>query len=127
MRLMDPRMGANKYSTPTGGQSDYLLDMEDMDMLFVPAPGIDEEPGIQSIQDKLAYNPKKPIDAQNRPHLYIAESCTNVIKALQEYNGSSRDHPWKDPIDCLRYAAVHGIDYVSKTGLQATRPNKGGY
>lgn len=126
-RLIDPRMGANKYSAEHGGQSDYISDLENQGLIMIPAPGIDEEPGLQAIQDKLSYNPQKPIDAQNRPHFYISDELENTISSMQHYDGKTRDHPWKDPIDCLRYAAVYGIDYVSKTGLQATRPNKGGY
>ena len=127
MRLIDPRMGASKYSSEHGGQSDYISDLENHDIIVIPAPGIDEEPGLQAIQDKLAFKTSKPIDSVNRPHFYISEECDNTLKAMQEYDGKSRDHPHKDPIDCLRYAAVYGIDYVSENSLLATAPKKGGY
>lgn len=126
-RLIDPRMGANKYSAEHGGQSDYISDLERYDMIMIAAPGIDEEPGLQAIQDKLSYNAQKPIDAQNRPHFYISDECENTIKALQHYDGKTRDHPYKDPVDCLRYAAVYGIDYVSADGFTVTRQGQGGY
>lgn len=126
-RVIDPRMGAAKYSKEHGGQSDYITDLENAGMLVIPAPGIDEEPGIQAIQDKLAYNDQKPIDGQNRPHLYVSDRCQNIILALQQYDASSREHPLKDPVDVLRYAAVHAIYYVDPKGLVATNKKRGGY
>lgn len=126
-RLIDPRMGANKYSAENGGQSDYISDLEAQDIIVIAAPGIDEEPGLQAIQDKLAYNTNKPIDAENRPHLYISDECENTVGGLQFYDGKTRDHPWKDPVDCLRYAAVYGIDHIDSAGFQVTRQGKGGY
>jgi hypothetical protein len=126
-RLIDPRMGANKYSAENGGQSDYISDLEHHGLIMIPAPGIDEQPGIQAIQDKLSYSPQKPIDAQNRPHFYISDELENTISSMQHYDGKTRDHPWKDPVDCLRYAAVYGIDYVSANGFSVTRQGQGGY
>ena len=127
MRLIDPRMGANKYSSEHGGQSDYISDLEDHGIIVIPAPGIDEEPGLQAIQDKLAFRTNKPIDSVNRPHFYISDRCDNTIQAMQEYDGKSRDHPHKDPIDCLRYAAVYNIDYISKNSMKTVTNKKGGY
>ena len=93
---------------------------------MVPAPGIDEEPGIQAIQDKLSYDMSRPIDANNRPHFYVSDRCENIILALQEYDGSSREHPLKDPVDVIRYAAVHRLDYIEETSMKAVK-RKGGY
>lgn len=126
-RLIDPRMGAAKYSSGQGGQSDYISDLNREELLVIPAPGIEEEPGIQAIQDKLAYNMNKPIDGNNRPHFYISDRCGNIILALQEYDGSSREHPLKDPIDVLRYAAVHRLDYIDESSLVSVKNRKGGY
>jgi hypothetical protein len=126
-RIIDPRMGAAKYSSEHGGQSDYISDLEKEGLIVIPAPGIEEEPGIQAIQDKLAYNDKKPIDGNNRPRFYISDRCENIIQALQEYDGSSREHPLKDPIDVLRYGAVRQIFYINPKDLSATSTRKGGY
>lgn len=126
-RIIDPRMGAAKYSAEHGGQSDYINDLEKADMIVVPAPGIEEEPGIQAIQDKLAYDTKKPIDANNRPKFYISDQCENIILALQEYDGSSREHPLKDPIDVLRYAAVRQIFYIDGRAMSTKSGRKSGY
>lgn len=126
-RIIDPRMGAAKYSSGQGGQSDYISDLTREGLLIVPAPGIEEEPGIQAIQDKLSYDLNKPIDGNNRPHLYVSDRCQNIILALQEYDGSSREHPLKDPIDVLRYAAVHRLDYIDKNAMVSVNNRKGGY
>jgi hypothetical protein len=126
-RIIDPRMGAAKYSVAGGGQSDYINDLEEEGLIVIPAPGIEEEPGIQAIQDKLAYDLNKPIDGNNRPHFYISERCENIILALQEYDGSSRDHPLKDPIDVLRYAAVRKIFHIDPKAMSAKSNKRGGY
>ncbi len=126
-RLIDPRAGAAKYSQDGGGQSNYIMDMEDLGLVFIAAPGGEEEPGLQSLQGKLAYDDKKPIDAQNRPHFYISSDCVNTIKALQEYDASSREHPHKDPIDCLRYAAVYDVDYIDAEAMKTKTKSRGGY
>jgi hypothetical protein len=126
-RIIDPRMGAAKYSTSGGGQSDYISDLEKEGLVVIPAPGIEEEPGIQAIQDKLAYNDKKPIDGNNRPRFYISDECENIILALQEYDGSSREHPLKDPIDVLRYGAVRQLFYIDHKDMAAKSTRKAGY
>lgn len=126
-RIIDPRMGAAKYSSEHGGQSDFISDLEREGLVFIPAPGIEEEPGIQAIQDKLAYNTGKTIDGNNRPHFYISDRCENIILALQEYDGSSREHPLKDPIDVLRYAAVRQIPYIDPKAFTMKSNKKAGY
>ena len=125
-RIIDPRMGATKYSSEHGGQSDYISDLSRHGLIMVPAPGIDEEPGIQAIQDKLSYDLSKPIDANNRPRFYVSDRCENIILALQEYDGSSREHPLKDPVDVIRYAAVHRLDHIEQTSMKSVK-RKGGY
>lgn len=131
-RWIDPRAGAAKYSKDSGGQSDYITDLNDHGMYVAPAPrgmldGKEEDHGIQLIQNRLSYNPQKPIDAENRPRLYVSNQCGNLIKALQEYDKSSREHPLKDPLDCLRYAAEAEIIYMNENSFKAQRKGKGGY
>ena len=73
--LLIREWGATKYSSEHGGQSDYISDLSREGLITVPAPGIDEEPGIQAIQDKLSYDLSKPIDANNRPRFYVSDRC----------------------------------------------------
>ena len=126
-RLIDPRLGAAKYQTQNGASS-IMEDLEDAGLVFLPAPGIDIEDGLQALQTKMAYNRKNPIDSINRPHFYISDRCQNIISALQEYTAEGgQDEAWKDPIDVIRYLAVSGAEYISPDGFKTLRPSKGGY
>ena len=121
-RLIDPRLGAAKYQTQTGASS-IIEDLNDAGLTFIPAPGIDIEDGLQALQTKMAYNKKLPIDSVNRPHFYISDRCQNTIQALQEYTADGgSDEAWKDPVDCLRYAAVSGIRFIDINSLRTIKP-----
>ena len=126
-RLIDPRLGAAKYQTQDGASS-IIEDLADSGLVFIPAPGIDIEDGIQALQTKFSYNKKNPIDSINRPHFYISERCQNIISALQEYTAEGgQDEAWKDPIDVIRYLAVSGVGYVSSESMQTKVGTRGGY
>jgi len=121
-RLIDPRLGAAKYQTQTGASS-IIEDLNDAGLTLIPAPGIDIEDGLQALQTKMAYNKKLPIDSVNRPHFYISDRCQNTIQALQEYTADGgSDEAWKDPVDCLRYAAVSGIRFLDVNSLRTIKP-----
>lgn len=125
-RLIDPRLGAAKYQTQNGASS-IIEDLADAGLVFIPAPGLDIEDGIQAIQTKMAYQRNKPMDSLNRPHFYVSESCQNIIMALQEYTGDAGpDEAWKDPVDVIRYAAIDGIRYVDTRAVNTQR-RKAGY
>jgi len=125
-RLIDPRLGAAIYSAPDG-ESSIIQDMEDCDMSCIPAPGDRIEYGIQKLLDKMAYDMSREIDAANRPFFYITEDCENLIAAMGNYTGDDgKDEAWKDPIDCLRYAACADIDYFPAGASNVTR-EVGGY
>lgn len=126
-RLIDPRLGAAKYQTQNGASS-IIEDLADAGLVFIPAPGLDIEDGLQALQTKMSYNRRAPMDSVNRPHFYISDRCTNIITALQEYTAEEGpEEAWKDPIDVLRYAAIDGIRYVDEKTFTATRRNQGGY
>jgi hypothetical protein len=125
-RLIDPRLGAAKYQAQFGASS-IIEDLADAGLVFDPAPGLDIEDGLQALQTKMAYKRSQKIDALNRPHFYISDRCENLITALQEYTGDGgQEEAWKDPIDCLRYAAIDGIRYIDPKALQTVKP-KGSY
>lgn len=125
-RLIDPRLGAAKYQTQDGASS-IIEDLADAGLIFIPAPGLEIEDGLQALQTKMAYDKKKPIDGLNRPHFYISDRCQNIITALQEYTGKDGpDEAWKDPIDVIRYAAIAGARYIDPSKMKSTKP-KGGY
>jgi hypothetical protein len=125
-RLIDPRLGAAKYQTQNGASS-IIEDLADAGLVFVPAPGLDIEDGIQALQSKMAYNRKIPVDSLNRPHFYIVETCQNTITALQEYTGEGGiEESWKDPVDTLRYCAIAGCRYISADMFKSGKA-RGGY
>ena len=127
MRLIDPRLGAQKYQGPTGA-SCIIDDLADGGMVFIPASGVDIDEGIQALQNKMAYNIRKKVDGSNRPRLYVSDRCENVIRSIQEYTGDGgKDEAWKDPLDCLRYAAVEDIRFVDSKLPTATAVGRGGY
>jgi hypothetical protein len=126
-RLIDPRLGAAKYQSQLGASS-IIEDLADAGMVFIPAPGLDIEDGLQALQTKMAYNTRQPIDGANHPHFYISERCTNIITALQEYTaegGLEESH--KDPIDVLRYMAIAGVGYVDPKAFVRKKDIKRGY
>jgi len=126
-RLIDPRLGSARYSKGDGASS-IIEDLADNGLIFIPAPGLDIDDGLQALQTKMAYSKKKPIDSLNRPHFYISDRCENIIHALQEYTAEGGpDEAWKDPIDVIRYAAIAGINYIDEQAMKAKSNKRGGY
>jgi hypothetical protein len=126
-RLIDPRLGAAKYQTQNGASS-IIEDLADSGLIFIPAPGLDIEDGLQALQTKMSYNKKAPMDAMNRPHFYISDRCQNIIQALQEYTAEGGlEEAWKDPVDVLRYLAISGVGYVSPDTFSVKKTHNGGY
>jgi hypothetical protein len=124
-RLIDPRLGAAKYSGNTGASS-IIEDLSDAGLTFIPAPGLDIEDGLQALQTKLSYSSKQLVDGINRPHFYVSSKCQNIIMALQEYTADGGiEEAWKDPIDVLRYAAIDGIRYIDPKAFINRRTAKG--
>ena len=126
-RIIDPRLGAAKYQGQNGASS-IIEDLSDAGLIFIPAPGVDIEDGLQALQTKMSYIPSKPIDGLNRPHFYVSDRCENIISALQEYTGSGgSEEAWKDPIDVIRYAAISRICYIDEKSMISKTKNRGGY
>jgi len=126
-RIIDPRLGAAKY-TKEGGDSSIIEDLDGLGFVVNGAPGFHVEDGLQKLVDKMAYDPSKEIDGVNRPHYYISEKCRNLIHAHAEYTGEEGlKEAWKDPIDCARYAAVAEIDSVEDHVMEVTMAGAGGY
>lgn len=126
-RLIDPRLGAAKYQAADGSSS-IIEDLAAMDIICLPAPGLEIDDGLQALISKMAWDPTKDLDSVNRPHFYISSECENIIHALAEYTGDGGlKEAWKDPIDVLRYAAISEIDHVDQNQTKATRQGRGGY
>ena len=125
-RLIDPRLGAQKYQK-ADGDSSIIEDLDDLDFLVKPAPGDNIEDGLQKLVDLMAYDTSKDLDGANRPHFYITNDCENIIRALGEYVGDDLHDPWKDPVDVLRYAAAAHIDHMDEKALSSSYRGYGGY
>lgn len=126
-RGIDPRLSAATYSGEVG-QRTMLNDLDDAGLICIPAPGDKIEGGLQMLTSQMAYDDRKPIDSMNKPRFYISSRCENTILAIENYTGDDgKDEAWKDPIDCLRYAAVMEIDHVGEGGMEVTRQGGGGY
>lgn len=127
LRLIDPRLGAQKYQKEDG-DSCIIEDLNDLDFIVVPAPGDHIEDGLQKLVDLMAYDTAREVDGTNRPHFYVSSECENILQAIAEYTGEDgKDEAWKDPIDVLRYAAAYGIDHVERAQLAVSCRGRGGY
>jgi hypothetical protein len=111
---MDSRFGA----TPTlhNDQTNTILDeMNGLDFPVAPAPYDMIDEGVSLINDLLAYDKRKEISLENEPHLYISTDCRACIFALKEWTGADgKTGASKDPIDCLRYAAMADLQNVEE-------------
>jgi hypothetical protein len=90
-----------------------LTNYQDIGLNFELTPGDDIDEGVRLINDLLAYDPNRPVDATNCPRLFIARSCINTIFALKIWTGrDGRKGATKDPIDNLRYFALLGLRHA---------------
>ena len=118
-RIMDPRLGAARVQGKESATS-IMSEMEVEGFVFMAAPGLDIDHGISLINDRFGYNEEKPVDAVNRPKMYISSNCENLIECIKNYTGSGRLEVWKDFIDTLRYLLEAGADYIPKSAQQDT-------
>lgn len=136
-RIMDSRAS----STKTVGQSEaktLIQYMADNEIYFIRA-GNDSgaeagmtrvQPGEQAINDAFHFNRSKAelnpktgwlecdLNTGRGPKLWIADHCTNLIDAIQNYPGigapGADKSPFKDPIDCLRYLIIADPMHVER-------------
>ena len=123
-RLVDPRFGKATVRTASG-ETNMCNEMMEFDVFLRPAPGLEIEHGIQKINDLLSWDDTEPASEDNGPRLYVSERCDNLIYAMTEYSGNSREEACKDFIDVLRYGAVTPLDYVGEGALSVS--GGGGY
>lgn len=127
VRLIDPRLGAQKYQKDDG-DSCIMDDLDELDFIVTPAPGMDIDDGLQDLVSLMDYDQTRQIDGINKPFFYVSEDCQNIIEALAEYTGDGgKNEAHKDPIDVLRYAASAKIDHVPAGSLAVLRHGGGGY
>lgn len=133
--LIDPRAGAAQVPGIEDGTSiiDLMADEQlDKDgnvigpsMAVLPAPASRVDEGTTLINDLLDYNTDAPVTVENAPRLYVSAECANTIYALRTWTGADGEKgATKDPVDCLKYAAKRGLEYVDRE-LLAGVPGRG--
>ena len=118
-RVIDPRLG-NAEKQGQDGAVTIISDLDENDMVFIPAPAAasesnkgEIEDGLQLINNLLTYDTTKPIDSMNCPKLYVSDRCQNFIYCLSEYTGKLGTHEaTKDFVDILRYLRKANCEYV---------------
>jgi hypothetical protein len=106
-RWIDSRF-ANLASAKADASTTLLEELANCGMYFSPAPNDPIEEGVSLINSMLDYDDDPR--ALRPPKLFISEKCENVIFALKVWSGrDGRFGATKDPIDCLRYAAVGNL------------------
>jgi hypothetical protein len=111
-RFMDSRF-ASAVKVENDRPVTLLEQFTDLGLLFDPTPGDDVSEGVRMIENLLYYDTTRPVDFFNRPKLYVAESCKNTIFAMQTWTGADgQKGATTDPIACLRYAVLSGVEYV---------------
>jgi hypothetical protein len=112
-RYIDPRSGNAERQSKEEGARTIISDLDDYDMTFHPAPGVEIEHGIRLLKGLMTYDMEKPIDSMNAPKLYVSDRCKNVIYGLKEYTALlGKDEATKEIPDILRYLIESNIEYV---------------
>lgn len=121
VRLMDPNYGPAQTQIRGRFIPSVRDDMEMFGLHFDCRLNDDLNYGEGKVRSLLHFDPNKPLDALNRPHLYITENCINHIQSLMMYTAKpkhlgdgemedlKRMETYKDFADCVRYIAVSGI------------------
>jgi len=123
-RLIDPRLGAARYQKEDM-QTSIMDELINVGIDVIPAPGYDEDTGLQAINTLLAWDDTRPMDMGNKPKLFFSDRCQQTIYAMTEYTGLlGKDEPTKDPVDCVRYAATAGIVYINETEAHHIRTSR---
>jgi phage terminase large subunit-like protein len=79
------------------------------------------------VKDLIKYDPMRPIDSMNRPHLYVFNTCDNVRRSMSNYSYKMRggegvglsnkvDEEWECPVSCVGYTVI-SVDGYSKASV----------
>lgn len=119
-RWMDSRYGNTPTMTQEGVRTLIEQCSERVDLDFRATPGQSIVEGVDMINDWLAYDDRRPVDALNSPRLFFSEDCKNTIYALKEWTGADgKRGATKDWIDVLRYVCLSGVGYEDPEMMRA--------
>ena len=119
LRFMDSRFADSKIIGDEGTKT-LLDEFEEIGLSFLPTctegkARISE--GVQFVNEWLDYDETREVDYFNRPKLFVSEECVNLIFALQNWTGQDgTSGACKDPVDCLRYLLLKGVEYLGEEG-----------
>ena len=84
------------------GTSTINQQVEEEDIIVIPAPGGLEDHGLAKLNGLMKWNDSQPVDATNRPSFYVSDQCEQTIDSLLNYTATEGPtEAWKDPIDTL--------------------------
>jgi len=120
LRIVDSRAASNPRVENDRPVTLYE-DLNNLGMEFDLAPGSLIEDGVQKINNALDYDMDAKQTYFNRPKLYVAADCKNVIFAMENWMGVDGEHgASKDPIDLLRYYYTAELSGYVKKGREQT-------
>jgi hypothetical protein len=122
VRPVDPRFGPASYINNGYRETCFVDAMKRVGLNFdpqIPNTGSIEF-GITRINDLLRYDRSAPVGPDNTPHLFIHDSCKDVINSFQRLGyldvddaskGGQRklDETYKDFSDAVRYAILYPL------------------
>lgn len=132
-RIIDRRY-ANASHTPgalTLKEQFSNAGMDFEDSYAVAADQMEVETGILRIADLLKYDKSKPIDALNRPRLFVSPRCSNLIASMRFWvrdpkTNKPKDDGYKDHADALRYLVMADpVHEVERVYTPSQRPSWG--
>lgn len=125
-RYIDPRFAGTEKQLKEGTTTP-AEELSELGMDVLPAPGVQEDAGLQVLGGMLAWDESRPMDVTNSPKMFVSDRCQNFIACMKEYTGTQgKDEASKDPVDCARYLAVAKIEYV-EAGAGVVQATSGGY
>jgi hypothetical protein len=105
-RWMDSRFG-NTPTNAADAATTLLEECASLGMPFSPAPNDTLEEGVSLINSMLDFD----LEKGRSPTLFISSRCRALIFALKVWTGKDeKTGASKDPIDCLRWLAVAGLE-----------------
>jgi hypothetical protein len=123
--IIDPRLGAASYQK-SEGTSNIISDLADEGIHAYPAEGLPIDDGLQAINSLLSYDKTRPIAFDNHPKLYFSDKCGNTLFCCMNYKvEDGLKGVCKDPVDCLRMAAIGNYKYYDDAELRPSAT--GGY
>ena len=113
-RFLDKRYAASSRVSEVNVK-DLFDQLEDIGLPCVPAPARHIESGLKEIESLLSYDPTRPVDVTNRPHLFFSERCKNAIHCMGMWTGQDgQKGAAKDPIDDLRMLVTSDAEHIDQ-------------